>query len=131
MSNITGMQQKTINFGNWLADLITVHVPDCEEKTTAKDYIGNFFDAEENYNNFMFSIVPGVCGVPRTKESVVNIRKLKDKNERELAVTNALTKLKVIKALIDTILNIPPEDLDAIVLKLSLYVNLFTDMYFQ
>lgn len=128
---MTGMQQKTINLGNWLTELINTYVPECPEKGELQTFVRDYFVSEENYNTFMFSIVPSVCSVPKTKNSIIKVRSLKDTTERESAITNAQSKLKLIKAVVDAVLAMPTEELDAIVLKLVLYVNLFTDMYFK
>lgn len=125
------MQQKAINLCNWLNELVSAHIPECEEKVQLQKTLNEYFVSETNYNNFMFSMVPSVCTVPKTKGSVESIRKLKSKPDREVAIKNATAKLKVIKAVIDAVLSLPEDELDSIVLKLSLYVNLFTDMYFQ
>jgi hypothetical protein len=128
MSEIGAMQQKTINFNNWLCELVQVYVPDCTEKKKAIAKFENYFKDEKNYNDFMFSTIPMLCSV--LKPSVQNIRDLKDREKRDIALGSIKTRFSIIGDLIKNVLAMEQQEMDQILLKLSLYVNLFTDVYF-
>jgi len=130
-NKIDGMHGKFVNMGSWVAGLVDTYMPeDCiAHKEEIKDAIEAYFKLEENYINVYFSAIPGLMSAERSKTAVMNIRALKNEEQRKEAVEAILDKAKYAKAAIDTFLNIPPDQLDLIVKKFSLYVNLFTDMY--
>ena len=125
------MQNKLINFGNWVSDLIEKYMPDCPEKTLSKNLTSGYFKEEPQYLAFMFTMVPGVCGIPKAKASIHNLRQLKHEDKRIEAIQHTKAKALYAKAIIDMFLAIPEDELDAIVKKFSLYINMVTDMYFQ
>ena len=124
------MQQKAINFNNWLSELVQMYVPPCPEKEEIQKTLERYFDSEENFDKFMFTALPTLCSIEKTKQQITNLRTLKDKATRKEALVNVRSKLVLIKSLIDSFLLIDEDELDATVMKFSLYVNLFTDMYF-
>jgi hypothetical protein len=131
MSEITQMQQKTINFSQWIVSLIDKIVPDTEESNGVRNTVGEYFKTTENYNHFMFCILPSLCNNPGTAKHISKIRSLKNEEERKEAIYNAKKKLSFVNSICEKAFELPEDELDALVLKLSLYVNLFTDMYWQ
>ena len=129
MSEIAPMHQKAINFATWVNSLVDEFALDSEDKTSIQSNITDYFGPVENYNRFMFCVVPSLCNVESTKKYIMNIRELKGDEKRKEAIANARQKLVIANAALTKALSLPEEDLDAMILKLSLYVNLFTDMY--
>lgn len=129
MSEVSAMQQKSINFAEWVVTLMNSYGPETEQNKQIQESLRNYFKDTASYNNFMFAVVPGVCNMPNTKQHVMNIRALKDSETRAEAVKNAKINLNMLKCGIEKILELPDDQLDALFLKFSLYVNLFTDMY--
>ena len=123
------MQDKFVNLGNWLSSLVDKYLSDAEGKEEAKSTLSTYFQSEENYLNVYFSLIPGMVSVEKPRQVVTKLRSLKEQEPRREAIVAAIQKAKFLKVVIDTFLAVPENELDDIVRKFSLYINLFTDMY--
>lgn len=125
-----GMQDKFVNLGNWLSSLVDKYLDDeSSSKAEATIALSNYFQSEENYLTLYFSLIPGMISTEKSRGIITKVRNLKNSEDRKEAVSAILEKAKITKVFIDTLLAIPEDELDGIVRKFSLYVNLFTDMY--
>lgn len=124
-----GMQDKFVNLGNWLLSLVDKYLDESPSKAEATIALANYFQSEENYLTLYFSLIPGMVSTEKPRSVITRVRNLKHPEDRKEAVGALLEKAKIIKVFIDTLLAIPEDELDGIVRKFSLYVNLFTDMY--
>ncbi len=123
------MQDKFVNFGKWISSLFEKYGQHTEDTAEVQNLIANYFNTEENYLSVYFSMIPGLMSQERSRNAISNIRKLKEPEPRKEALAEARKKAIFAKAVIDTFLSIPEDELDLITKRFSLYVNLFTDMY--
>ena len=128
-----GMQQKFMNMGLWVSSLIDRYAGQLPEelREETKSTVATYFEKEENYLNIQFSMLPGLLQLENSKKCIENLRSLKNKEQRETAIKAAKEKAVLAKCAIDAFLQIPEDELDAIIQKFSLYINLFTDMYIK
>lgn len=125
-----GMQQKFQNFGVWLVSLVQKHFPE-DQQAEITEKITTYFSTEQNYLDVYFSAIPGLVSMEKPKSVILKLRKLKEDAPRKEAIDAILFKARIAKLIIDSLLATPENELDMIVKKFSLYVNLFTDMYLQ
>lgn len=128
-----GMQDKFVNMGKWLSSLVNLYMPDNgdESKEVTIEKLSTYFTTEQNYLDVYFSAIPGLVSTEKPREVIMNLRGLKEKETRKEAIKTMTHKARITRTLLDTFLAIPEEELDQIVHKFSLYINLFTDMYIQ
>lgn len=124
------MQNKVINFSNYIADLLEKYVPPTEDKEVYITKIREGFKNEEEFNRFYFAVVPALCKSEQTKGTIQTLRSIKDDDK---VATESIEKIKRALSLVNTItgsmLEIPEEEFLRIITRISLYVNCFTDMY--
>ena len=130
--NKEGMQDKFVNMGKWFGSLVEkYYTGDTDEKNEISTKAVTYFASEENYLQLYFSVIPGLMSLEKSRETILTLRELKETVPRKAAIESAKTKAKIIRDAIDAFLSVPEEELDPIVKKLSLYINLFTDMYIK
>ena len=126
------MQKKAINFTNYIADMVDRYVPDNEDKSKYVDLLRHHFDVESNFNTFFYVILPALCQQENSKDLIIRTRSLKDDiSQQEKTLANLKLALTVLHDITKNLLSLNDSDLLAILVRISLYINCFTDMYLK
>ena len=94
--------------------------------------IKTYFDDEKVFKNFQFGYLGLLCNNETARPRIQKLREMdKDPEYRKLQIAGFRDKTRRAKELLDKLEATPDEELDKVIVKLSLYINLFTKIYFE
>lgn len=133
----TTMHERARNFCTYLGGVFDKYVEpeDTELPSRAKvisDTIKSYFDKQEDFKNFQFGYLGLICNNERTRPKIQKLREMEGDHEyRSSAIKEFREIIAQAKKVLENLEQAPDEDLDLIAVKVSLYINLFTKMYFE
>lgn len=132
------MHDRAKNFCSYLAGVYDTFVTEPNANTENEDiiktseFIKNYLLKEPDFKNFQFGYLGLLCNNPNGRIIMGGLRELdQDEQKRKEIITRLRNLAAHAKNTIEKIEQTPDEDLHAIIIKLSLYFNLFTKMYFE
>jgi len=94
--------------------------------------IKTYFDDEKVFKNFQFGYLGLLCNNETARPKIQKLREMdKDPEYRKLQIAGLRDKTRKAKELLEKLEATPDEELDKVIVKLSLYINLFTKIYFE
>ena len=91
-----------------------------------------YFDKEEDFKNFQFGYLGLLCNNEATRPKLELLRNMDTNDEfRKQQIANFREWTKHTKQVLERLEAAPDEELDAVAIKISLYINMFTRMYFE
>lgn len=134
------MHDRARNFCTYLSSIFDKYVdpePQVEGQLPSKtrvtsNAIKSYFDKAEDFKNFQFGYLGLLCNNEATRPRIQRLRDIDSDHEyRKESIKNFRELVTQAKGVLERLERVPDEELDTIAIKVSLYINLFTKMYYE